>query len=141
MNLLMAANTQRHQIVFIIGAASGDRLLVMHQLCHHILPMLLAHLTQRMLMNIAVTDFLPRIAVPLVLVIDTGKVFVVTFHHLAMVFTVTALVVCQLWAATIPTGSLWFSWHSGSPRFLALKNLLRDCSLWRSSSFYFMLPF
>lgn len=102
MNLLMAANTQRHQIVFIIGAARRDWLLVMHQFCHHILPMLLAHLTQRMLMNIAVTDFLPRIAVPCVLVIATGKFLVVLFHHLAMVFTVTALVVCQLWAATIP---------------------------------------
>ena len=137
----MAANAKALQIVLIMSAAICQRFDVMHQLCLGESSLTLTPFTKRMAADVAVSNLTPVLIVPLVVVVATGEVLVVPFHHLAMVFAVTAFVVCQLWAATIPTGSLWFSWHSGSPRFRALKNLLRDCSLWRSSSFYFMLPF
>ena len=140
-DFFMAANAKALQIVLIMSAAICQRFDVMHQLCLGESSLTLTPFTKRMAADVAVSNLTPVLIVPLVVVVATGEVLVVPFHHLAMVFAVTAFVVCQLWAATIPTGSLWFSWHSGSPRFRALKNLLRDCSLWRSSSFYFMLPF
>jgi len=137
----MAADAQALQIALIMGATICQGQNMMNQLCCFVPAVALAQLTKRMTTDVPVPNPSPTLIVPLVVVVATGEVLVVPFHHLAMVFAVTAFVVCQLWAATIPTGSLWFSWHSGSPRFRALKNLLRDCSLWRSSSFYFMLPF
>ena len=107
----MAANTQRHQIVFIIGAARRDWILVMHQFCHHILPMLLAYLAKGVTADVSVPDLSPTAAVPLVLVIATGKFLVVPFHHLAVVYTVTTLVIGQLWATAISAWPLWFHGH------------------------------
>lgn len=137
----MTADAQALQVVLVMSAAICQRFDVMHQLGRSEFTLTLTLFTERMAADVAVSYPAPVLIVPLVVVVATGEVLVVPFHHLAVLFTVAAFVVCQLWAATIPTGSLWFSWHSGSPRFWALKNLLGDCSLWRFSSFYFMLPF
>ena len=110
-NPFMAGHAQTLQILIVIGATRRDWLLVMHQRCQHILPMFLAYLANGVAADVSAPDLSPTAAVPLVLVIATGKVLVVTFHHLPMVFTVAALVVSQLWAATIPTWALWFHWH------------------------------
>lgn len=140
-NLLVTADAQALQIALIMSAAVSQRFDMMHQLGLAESSLTLTPFTKRMAADVAVPYLSPNPIVSLVVVVATGEVLVVPLHHLAVVFAVTAFVVCQLWAATIPTGSLWFSWHSGSPRFLALKNLLGDCSRWRFSSFYFMLPF
>ena len=110
-NPFMAGHAQTLQILLGIGAARRDWLLVMHQFCHHILPMLLAYLAKGVTADVSVPDLSPVSTVSLMLVIATGKVFVVPLHHLPMVVTVAALVVSQLWTATIPTWALWFHWH------------------------------
>ena len=107
----MAGHAQTLQILIVIGAARRDWLLVMHQRCQHILPMFLAYLANGVAADVSVPDLSPTAAIPLVLVIATSKMFVVLLHHLPMVFAVAALVVSQLWAATIPTWTLWFHWH------------------------------
>ena len=137
----MTDDAQALQVALVMSAAICQRFDVMHQSGLGKSSLTLTPFTKRMAADVAVPNLTPVLIVPLVVVVATGEVLVVPFHHLAVVFAVTAFVVCQLWAATIPTGSLWFSWHSGSPRFRALKNLLGDCSRWRFSSFYFMLPF
>lgn len=110
-NPFMAGHTQALQILLGIGAARRDWLLVMHQFCHHILPMLLAYLANGVAADVSVPDLSPTAAVPLVLVIATGEVLVVLLHHLSVLFAVTAFVVCQPWAATEPAGALWFHGH------------------------------
>ena len=110
-NPFIAGHAQTLQILLGIGAARRDWLLVMHQFCHHILPMLLTYLAKGVAADVSVPDLSPTAAVPLVLVIATGKVLVVTFHHLLVIFTVAALMVSQPWAATEPAGALWFHGH------------------------------
>ena len=107
----MAGHAQTLQILIVIGAARRDWLLVMHQRCQHILPMFLAYLANGVAADVSVPDLSPTAAVPLVLVIATGKVLVMLLHHLTMVFAVAALVVSQLWTATITTWALWFHGH------------------------------
>ena len=89
----MAGYAQTLQILLGIATARRDWLLVMHQFCHHILPMLLTYLTKGVTADVSVPDLSPVSTVSLVLVIATSKVLVVPFHHLPMVFTVAALVV------------------------------------------------
>lgn len=137
----MTADAQALQIALIMSATICQWFDVMHQSGLGESSMTLTPFTKRMAADVAVSNLTPVLIVPLVVVVATDEVLVVLLHHLAVVFAVTAFVVYQLWAATIPTGSLWFSWHSGSSRFRALKNLLGDCSRWRFSFFYFMLPF
>ena len=120
-NLLMAADAKALQVTLIMSAAVRQRFDMMHQLGLGESALTLTPFTKRMAADVAVPNPSPTLIVPLVVVVATGEVLVVPFHHLAVVFTVAAFVVCQLWAATIPTGSLWFSWHSGSPRFLSIE--------------------
>jgi len=117
----MTADAQTLQVALIMSAAGSQRFDMMHQLGLGESALTLASLTKRMAADVAVPYLSPVLIVPLVVVVATGEVLVVPFHHLAVVFAVAAFVVCQLWAATIPTGSLWFSWHSGSPRFLSIE--------------------
>lgn len=140
-NLLMATDAQALQVALFMGATLCQWLDMMHQLGLGEPTLTLTPLTHRVAGNVAVPNPTPSLIIPLVVIVATGKVVVMPLHHLPMVFAVTALVVGQLWAATVSAWSLRFHGHSGSPRFRALKNLLGDCSLWRSSSFYFMIPF
>jgi hypothetical protein len=61
--------------------------------------------------DVPVPNTSPPLIVAFVMVIATGKVLVVTFHHLAVVYTVTTLVIGQLWATAISAWPLWFHWH------------------------------
>ena len=115
----MTADAQALQVALVMSAAICQRFDVMHQSGLGKSSLTLTPFTKRMAADVAVPNLTPVLIVPLVVVVATGEMLVVPFHHLAVVFAVTAFVVCQLWAATIPTGSLWFSWHSDSPRFRA----------------------
>lgn len=108
---LMAGHAQTLQVFLAVGTTSGDGLLVMHQLCHHILPMLLAQLAERVTIDVSIPDLTPSFAVSLMLIVATSKVLIVLLHQLSMVFTVTTLVFGQLWAAAVSARSLRFHGH------------------------------
>ena len=111
MNPLMAGHAQTLQVFFAVGTTSGDGLLVMHQLCHHILPMLLTQLAERVTVDVSIPDLTPSFAVSLMLIVATGKMLVMLLHKLSVVFAVTALVVGQIWAAAVSARPLRFRWH------------------------------
>ena len=111
MYLLMAADTQTLQIFLVIRAAIGKWQFMMHQSRHHVFPLAVAPLAQRMSLDVPVTDFPPPLIVSLVMVIATGKMLIVSLHQLAVLFAVTALVVGKLGAAAEPAGPLWFHRH------------------------------
>ena len=113
MNPLMAGHAQTLQVFFAVGTTSGDGLLVMHQLCHHILPMLLTQLAERVTVDVSIPDLTPSFAVSLMLIVATDKVLVVLLHQFSMVFAVTTLVVGQFWAALVSTRPLRFHGHWG----------------------------
>ena len=117
----MTADAQALQVALVMSAAICQRFDVMHQSGLGKSSLTLTPFTKRMAADVAVSYPAPVLIVSLVVVVATGKVLVVLLHHLPVVFAVTAFVVYQLWAATIPTGSLWSSWHSGSPRFLSIE--------------------
>ena len=94
-----------------MSAAICQRFDVMHQLGLAESSLTLTPFTKRMAADVAVPYLSPNLIVSIVVVVTTGEVLVVPLHHLPMVFAVTAFVVSQLWAATIPTWALWFHWH------------------------------
>jgi len=110
-NLLVTADAQALQIALIMSAAICQRFDVMHQLGLAELSLTLTPFTKRMAADVAVSYLPPILIVSLVVVIATGEVLVVLLHHLSVLFAVTAFVVCQPWATTIPTWTLWFHWH------------------------------
>ena len=111
MNLLMAADAKALQVAFVMGAAICQGQNMMNQLCCFVLAVALAQLTKRMTTDVPVPNPSPPLIVAFVMVIATGKFLVVPFHHLAVVFAVTALLVGQLWAAAVSTWPLWFHGH------------------------------
>lgn len=131
-DFFMAANAKALQVALLMSATFCQRLDVMHQLGLGESSLTLAPLAQRVAGNVAVTNPTPVLIVALVIVVATGEVVIVLLHHLPMVCAIATLVVGQLWTAAVSAWSLRFHWHSGSPRFWAIKNLRRDRSLWRS---------
>ena len=91
-NLLMTADAQALQVALIMSAAGSQRFDMMHQLGLGESALTLASLTKRMAADVAVPYLSPVLIVPLVVVVATGEVLVVPFHHLLMVFEVAALV-------------------------------------------------
>ena len=111
MNFLMTTGTQTSQIALIIRAAVSQRLHVMNESCHRRSPQPKALLAERMRRDISVTDFLPRIAVSLMLIVATGEMLVVTLHEAPMFLAVACLAVGQIWTASVTAGAFWFRWH------------------------------
>ena len=85
----MAAHAQTPQIALVIRTAICDGLHMMHQGCHRRSPQPKALLAERMRRDVSVADFLPRIAVPLVLLVATDKILVMPLHQAPMFFAVT----------------------------------------------------
>ena len=107
----MTADAKALQIALIMGATICQGQNMMNQLCCFVLAVALAQLTKRMTTDVPVPNPSPLLIVPLVMVIATGKVFVVLLHHLPMVFAVAALVVSQLWASAVSARAFRFHWH------------------------------
>ena len=91
-NLLMTADAQALQVALVMSAAICQRFDVMHQLCLGESSLTLTPFTKRMAADVAVSNLTPVLIVSLVVVVATGKVLVVSLHHLPMVFAVAALV-------------------------------------------------
>ena len=100
-NLLMAADAQALQIIFIVSAAVSQWQNVVNKLCCLVPSLALAHLAKRMVADVPVPNSSPPLIITFVMVVATGKVLVVVLHQLAVVFAVAALVVGQLWAALV----------------------------------------
>lgn len=111
MNLFVTADTQTFEIAFIVRAAIGDWLHMMHQGCRRSLAHTKALLAERMRRDVSVTHLSPATSVPLMLMVATGKMLVVPLHKPSMFLAVTALAVGQMGATTVAAGTFWFRWH------------------------------
>jgi hypothetical protein len=112
----MTTGTQTHQVGLIMRTTITKRQDMMNFLCRFHTPFLLALFTQRVLMNVMVTDPFPGPAiafsgcwVTIVPLITSGFLFDMFF---------TEPTRCQLGTARVRAGSLWFGWHQITVRFL-----------------------
>ena len=69
---------------------------MMHKRRKDISPPLFAHLTERMPYQVTVTNPAPRAAIPLVLIVPTREVVIVSLHNFFVRLTITAFSVCKI---------------------------------------------
>ena len=115
MNPLMTGYAERHQIVLLMCAAVSKRSDMMDERCKDISALLFAHLTERMPRQVTVTNPAPRAAIPLVLIVATGKMLVMSLHDFLVRLTVTAFSIRKIRTSCHSTRALWFSRHRVSP--------------------------
>ena len=115
MNPLMTRYAERHQIALLMCAAVREWTYVMHECRENVSAVLFTLLAERIPRQMSVTDFLPRIPIPLVLIVATGKMLVMFLHNFLVCLTVTAFPVCKIRTACHSTRALWFSRHCVSP--------------------------
>ena len=111
MNPLMTRYAERHQILRIMRTAVSERSNMMHKRRKDVSAPLLATLTQRMPRQVSVTNPAPYAAIPLVLIVATGKMLVMSLHDFLVRLTVATLPVRKVRAARHAAGSLRFSRH------------------------------
>ena len=80
------------------------------------------HLTERVQLNIASTDSLPRRTVTLTPLIFSTVLFVLPIGYFLMFLAVQT--VCQLWTVWIGTRSFRFSWHGVHLLFSGIEKAL-----------------
>ena len=114
-NLFMAGDAERHQIAFIVCTTIRNRSDVMHKRREDISPPLFAHLTERMPRQVTITNPAPRAAIPLVLIVPTREVLIVSLHNFFVRLTVTAFSIRKIRTACHSTGTLRLSRHHVSP--------------------------
>ena len=94
----------------------------MHQCCANVSPLLFAFLTERMRCQIAVTNPAPYAAIPLVLIVPTREVVVVSLHDFLVLLAVAAFSIRKVRTACHAAGSLRLSRH----RFTSIKKALAE---------------
>lgn len=92
----MTRYAERHQIALLMCATARERLDMMHKRRENVSPLLLAALAKWMRCQIAVTNPAPYAAIPLVLIVATREVLVVSLHDFLMYLTVTAFSICEI---------------------------------------------
>jgi hypothetical protein len=102
--------TESHEITLLIAAALGERANVMNLLGRGKLTLLLTFLTERMRLNVAVTNTLPGTTVSFV---GSGVAFVlvVLFYNNLLMFGTVLLAISKPTAAGVGTGAFGFVWH------------------------------
>ena len=115
MNPLMTRYAERHQILRIMRTAVGERSNMMHKRRKDVSAPLLATLTQRMPRQVSVTNPAPYAAIPLVLIVATGKMLVMSLHDFLVRLTVTAFSIRKVRTTRHTAGSLRLSWHCTPP--------------------------
>ena len=115
MNPLMTRGAERHQVALIVRAAVGERSNMMHECRENISALLFAFLTERIPRQMSVTNPAPYAAIPLVLIVATGKMLVMSLHDFLVRLTVAALSVRQVRAARHAAGTFRLSRHYVSP--------------------------
>ena len=111
----MARYAERHQIALLMCAAVGERSDMMDERCKDISALLFAHLTERMPCQVAVTNPAPRAAIPLVLIVASHEVVIVSLHNFLVRLTVTAFSIRKVRTACHAAGSFRLSRHCTSP--------------------------
>jgi len=111
MNLLMATGAQAPKIALVVRPAIGQWLHMMHQRCHACSPQPKAFLAERMRRDVSVADFLPRIAVPFMLIVATGEMLIMPLHQAPMFLAIARPAVGQIRTATVSAGAFRFRWH------------------------------
>ena len=122
MNPLMAGYAERHQIALVMRAAVGERPDVMHKRREDVPALLLAALAKWMRCQIAVTNPAPYAAIPLVLIVPTREVVVVSLHDFLVLLAVAAFSIRKVRTACHAAGSLRLSRH----RFTSIKKALAE---------------
>ena len=115
MNPLMTRYAERHQITLLMCAAVSKRSDMMDERRKDISALLFAHLTERMPRQMTISNPAPYAAIPLVLIVPTREVVIVSLHHFLVLLAVAALSVCKIRTACHAAGSLRLSWHHVSP--------------------------
>ena len=118
----MAGYAERHQIALVMRAAVGERSNVMHKRREDVPALLLAALAKWMRCQIAVTNPTPYAAIPLVLIVPTREILVVSLHDFLVCLTVTALSICEIRTSCHAAGSLRLSRHC----FTSIKKALTE---------------
>ena len=122
MNPFMTGDAERHQIALLMCAAIRERLDVMHKRRKDISPLLFALLAERMPCQVAVTNPAPYAAVPLVLIVPTREILVVSLHDFLVCLTVTAFLVCEIRTSCHAAGTFRLSRHC----FTSIKKALAE---------------
>ena len=99
---------------------------MMDERCENISPLLFAFLADRMSCQMSVTDPAPYAAIPLVLIVATGKMLVMSLHDFLVRLTVTAFSVRKVRTACHAAGSFRFTGHRTPPRGIK-KALAEKC--------------
>ena len=115
MNPLMTRYAERHQIVLIMRATIGERLDMMHECRENVSAVLFTLLAERIPRQMSVTNPAPYAAIPLVLIVATGKMLVMSLHNFLVRLAVAALSVCKIWTSCHTAGAFRLSWHCTSP--------------------------
>ena len=109
MDLGVAGMAEGHQVRFTVVAALSQRLDVMHLLRLDEPAFLLAPLTKRVCIHIAVTDAFPRPALFSFECRIPSILFIALVLQFLMLLTKSA--VRQLGTAGVGAGAFWLSWH------------------------------
>ncbi|EFR41271.1 hypothetical protein HMPREF9162_1716 [Selenomonas sp. oral taxon 137 str. F0430] len=111
MNPLMTGYAERHQVALIVRAAVGERSNMMHECRENVSALLFALLAERIPRQVSITNPAPCSAVPLVLIVATGKMLVMSLHDFLVGLTVTAFSIRQVRAARHAAGTFRLSRH------------------------------
>ena len=115
MNPFMTGDAERHQILRIMRATIDERLDVMHERRKDVSALLFALLAERMPRQVSISNPAPYSAIPLVLIVATGKMLVMSLHDFLVRLTVATLSVRQVRAARHAAGTFRLSRHCTSP--------------------------
>lgn len=111
----MTGYAERHQVALIVRAAVGERLDVMDKRRENVSALLFTLLAERMPRQVSISNPAPYAAIPLVLIVATGKMLVMSLHDFLVRLTVATLSVRQVRAARHAAGTFRLSRHCTSP--------------------------
>ena len=126
MNPLMTRYAERHQVALVMRAAVGERLDVMDKRRENVSALLFALLAERIPRQVSISNPAPYAAIPLVLIVATGKMLVMSLHDFLVRLTVTAFSVRKVRTACHAAGSFRFTGHRTPPRGIK-KALAEKC--------------
>ena len=110
-NPLMARYAERHQIALIMCASLRNRSDMMHECRKDVSPPFFALLAERMPCQMTITNPAPRAAIPLVLIVPTREMVIVSLHNFFVRLAVAAFSICKIRTARHAAGALRFSRH------------------------------
>ena len=107
----MTRHAERLQIALVMRATIAERLDMMHERRENVSSLLLAGLAKRIPCQVSVTNPTPRATIPLVLIVATSEVVIMSLHRFLVRLTVAAFSVSKVRTACHAAGTLRFSRH------------------------------